>query len=131
MQAFTCVACGSQHVVWLPDSSILASVNYFRCGECGYVWNVPKDYPNDPPNHVTPVQNLMQSSPIGETVSSPHVLDATMLILRCPECGSSNATYFDVLSNDSYFDYYRCLDCEHLCRIVKDPLNANVTNILE
>jgi hypothetical protein len=30
-----------------------AEVNYYRCGDCGHVWNVPKDNPDDPPRHVT------------------------------------------------------------------------------
>jgi hypothetical protein len=32
-----------------------AQVDYYRCGECGHVWNVPKDNPDDPPHHVTPL----------------------------------------------------------------------------
>jgi hypothetical protein len=31
----------------------LASVNYFRCGDCEHLWNVPKGKPDDPPRDVT------------------------------------------------------------------------------
>jgi transposase-like protein len=48
-----CPACQSTHVQWLPDVSKDAEVNYYRCGDCGHVWNVPKDNPDDPPRHVT------------------------------------------------------------------------------
>jgi hypothetical protein len=30
-------------------------MDYCRCGDCGHVWNVPKDNPDDPPRHVTPL----------------------------------------------------------------------------
>jgi hypothetical protein len=48
-----CPACQSKHVQWLPGVSKDAEVNYYRCGDCGHVWNVPKDNPDDPPRHVT------------------------------------------------------------------------------
>jgi hypothetical protein len=30
-------------------------VDDYRCSDCGHVWNVPKDNPDDPPRHVTPL----------------------------------------------------------------------------
>jgi DNA-directed RNA polymerase subunit M/transcription elongation factor TFIIS len=50
-----CPACQSKHVQWLPEVSKDAEVDYYRCGDCGHVWNVPKDRPDDPPHHVTPL----------------------------------------------------------------------------
>jgi hypothetical protein len=31
-------------------------VDYYRCGDCGHVWNVPKD-PDAEPQHVTPLRD--------------------------------------------------------------------------
>jgi transposase-like protein len=50
-----CPACRSKHVQWLPGPSEDAEVDYYRCADCGHVWNVPKDRPDDPPHHVTPL----------------------------------------------------------------------------
>jgi predicted nucleic acid-binding Zn ribbon protein len=40
---------------WLPGPSKDAHVDYYRCDDCGHVWNVPKDNPDDPLCHVTPL----------------------------------------------------------------------------
>jgi hypothetical protein len=50
-----CPVCPSKHVQWLSGLSKHAQADYCRCGDCGHVWNVPKDNPDDPPHHVTPL----------------------------------------------------------------------------
>ena len=43
--AFTadlCSECFAAHGRFLPTSSAVAMVDYFRCGYCGHVWTLPK-----------------------------------------------------------------------------------------
>jgi transposase-like protein len=51
----SCPACQSKHVQWLSGPSKFAQVDYYRCRDCGHVWNVRKDNPGDPPRNVTPL----------------------------------------------------------------------------
>jgi hypothetical protein len=48
-----CPHCRSSQVRWLPETSQLAVVNYYRCDECGHVWCVSKEQPDGPPIDVT------------------------------------------------------------------------------
>jgi len=46
-----CPDCREPAVRYLADTSRNAYVDYFRCTECGHVYNVPKGAPDAP--HVT------------------------------------------------------------------------------
>jgi hypothetical protein len=37
-----CSQCFAAHGRWLPASSAVATVDYFRCGYCHHVWCLPK-----------------------------------------------------------------------------------------
>jgi uncharacterized Zn finger protein len=51
-----CPTCGRQTNRLLEASSREAFVNYYRCGECGTVWNKPK-------NADGPIKIVAQSPP--------------------------------------------------------------------
>jgi hypothetical protein len=97
----------------------MAHFDYYRCGDCAHVWSVPKDSPDDPPRHVTPLPEKL-------TLGS-----ATIPIFHCPECRSSNVRLLEGLSTGSYRYFYRCHDCEHVWPIVKDSLDTDVTTVPE
>jgi hypothetical protein len=40
-----CPACRSKHFQWIPGPSQHVQVDYYSCGDCGHVWNVPKEIP--------------------------------------------------------------------------------------
>jgi predicted RNA-binding Zn-ribbon protein involved in translation (DUF1610 family) len=42
LRVHACPQCQGPRVLWLADSSRDATVDYFRCGDCGHVWNQPK-----------------------------------------------------------------------------------------
>ena len=48
-----CPHCQAPRVRHLEASSRDAEVDYFRCEQCGRVWNVPKNAPMAPPRSVT------------------------------------------------------------------------------
>jgi hypothetical protein len=48
-----CPVCGSATPRWLEASSQDAYVNYYRCGVCQSIWNIPKDDPAAPPRIIT------------------------------------------------------------------------------
>jgi hypothetical protein len=48
-----CPDCRGAKVARLDVASAEARVHYYRCGECGHVWNIPKDDPDAPPRSVT------------------------------------------------------------------------------
>jgi DNA-directed RNA polymerase subunit M/transcription elongation factor TFIIS len=49
-----CPACGSILVQWLEETGKDSNVDYYRCGDCGHEWDVPKEDPVATPQHVTP-----------------------------------------------------------------------------
>jgi len=49
-----CPHCQARTPRILESASQHAHVWYYRCSECGNVWNVPKDNPDGPPRPVTP-----------------------------------------------------------------------------
>ena len=55
----SCPECSSRHTRWLPATSELAVVDYFRCDACGAVWVV--DEINQHVHHVTPVKTAKKS----------------------------------------------------------------------
>jgi hypothetical protein len=44
-----CSECYAAHGRWLPASSAVATVDYFRCGYCHHVWCLPKGQPAPTP----------------------------------------------------------------------------------
>ena len=40
-----CPACASDNGRWLKQTSLYATVNYFRCEDCGHVWWIDKRDP--------------------------------------------------------------------------------------
>jgi hypothetical protein len=49
-----CPKCGEQTPRLLQGASSYSWVNYYWCGRCKHVWNIPKDTPDGPIQHVTP-----------------------------------------------------------------------------
>src|SRR5262245_15802058 len=51
-----CPACLSTRVRWLAETSKRTYVDYYyRCGDCGHVWSVPKNNPDAKPRHMKPL----------------------------------------------------------------------------
>jgi hypothetical protein len=56
-----CPLCGEQTPRLLESASAHAWVNYYSCGQCKHVWNIPKDKPDGPIQHVTPPPDKQES----------------------------------------------------------------------
>ena len=65
-------------------------MDYFRCGDCGHVWNTPKAMFNG--QRVTP----------------------TPVAVPCPECGACKTDCLSDLSAMMDADFLRCGTCGHV-----------------
>jgi uncharacterized Zn finger protein len=85
-----CPNCASDTGRWLEGSSKDAYVDYYRCGECGHVWNTPK------------------------TIFKGQEVNPTPVAVPCPECGANKTDCLSDLSAMAEADFLRCGVCLHV-----------------